>query len=168
MSVIKTKYKSKSLVYNFIYPEFLAILHFLSRGGQNDVGYFNSIFTDEEGNCTSTLEIIPPHCTPFCQPCDAYFFRQIKNFIKKIQNAIEILQNNRELLRREDAIKIYSFIHNQLSAPVFNAMIKYSWYAIKLISHRFIFFNVNQVYFPDVRKAKCSYNNMAFIKCSYC
>ena len=31
MSVIKTKYKSKSLVYNFIYPEFLAILHFCPR-----------------------------------------------------------------------------------------------------------------------------------------
>ena len=50
---------------------------------------------------------------------------KLKILFKKIQTAIEILQNNRELSRKKDAIKIHSLIHNQLSAPVFNAMIKY-------------------------------------------
>ena len=68
------------------------------------------------------------------------------------KNATEISQNNNELSRREDAIKIHSLIDNQLSAPVFNAMVKYFWYATKLISHRSIF--VTNVCLPDdVRNA---------------
>ena len=101
------------------------LLIFDSWGRQTDIDYFNSTFTDEEGNCTSTLEIIPPHCIPFCQPCNAYSFRQIKTFIKKLHDPIEILQNSHKLPRREDAIKIHSLIHNQLFAPVFYAMVKY-------------------------------------------
>lgn len=77
--------------------------------GQTDIDYFNSILIHEEGNCTSTLEITPPYCIPFCKPCNAHFFRQIKNFIKQLQNAIEISQNNHELSHREDTL--YQFSH---------------------------------------------------------
>ncbi|KMQ88678.1 pogo transposable element with krab domain [Lasius niger] len=78
--------------------EFLLILD--SWGGETDTAHFNSVFTDNEGNCTSMVEIIPPHCTPYCQPCDVYFFRQVKNFIKKIQNSVEVLQSNCSRARR--------------------------------------------------------------------
>ena len=78
--------------------DFLLILD--SWGGQTDISLFNSHFTDDDGNCTATVEVIPPHCTSFCQPCDVYFFRQVKNFIKNIQNSTEVLQRNKELSTR--------------------------------------------------------------------
>ena len=96
---------------------------FDSWGGQIDIGYFNNVFTDEEENYTSTFEIIST--LHLILPCNANFFRQIKNFIKKSQNAIEILQNTVNF--HEDVIKIHSLIHFLLFAPVFNAMVKYSW-----------------------------------------
>lgn len=145
---------------------FLIILD--SWGGQTDTAHFNSIFTDDDGNCSSTLEIIPPHCTPYCQPCDVYFFRQVKNFIKKIQNCVEVLENNLQLSTREDAIKIHSLIHHQLSAPVFQPMIQYAWYASKLIPNRTIFSNVNEICFSTVRTSKCDCKSCAFIRCAVC
>lgn len=55
------------------------------------MAYLNSIFTDDDRNCTSTIEIIPPHCSPYCQPYDIFFSRQVKNFIKKLQNSVEVV-----------------------------------------------------------------------------
>jgi len=147
--------------------EFLLILD--SWGGQTDSAHFNNIFTDDDGNCNSTIEIIPPHCTPYCQPCDVNFLRQVKNFIKKLQTSVEVLQNKRQLSAREDAIKIHSLIHHQLSADAFLNMIQYAWYASKLISERKFFSNVNEICFPkDIRSLKCNCNACAFIKCAVC
>jgi hypothetical protein len=167
-----TKNHFSQFVVNVIQPyckneEFLLILD--SWGGQTDIAHFNSIFTDNDGNCSSTVEIIPPHCTPYCQPCDVYFFRQVKNFIKQIQDCTHILQQNRQLSSREDAIKIHSLIHSQLSSDVFNNMIKYAWYASKLIPERNVFFNVNQICFPpDIRKQNCACSMTSFIQCANC
>lgn len=147
--------------------EFLLIVD--SWGGQTDTAHFNSVFTDDDGNCSSTIEIIPPHCTPYCQPCDVYFFRQVKNFIKKLQNSVDVLQNKRQLSTREDAIKIHSLIHHQLSAYPFLNMIQYAWYASKLISERTVFANVNEICFPkDVRSSKYDCTASAFIRCAVC
>lgn len=147
--------------------EFLLILD--SWGGQTDTAYFNNIFTGDDGNCNSTIEIIPPHCTPYCQPCDVYFFRQIKNFIKKLQNSAEVIQTKRQLSTREDAIKIHSLIHYQLSAPIFKDMIKYAWYASKLLPNRSLFANVNEVCFANnIRQSKCDCTACAFIRCAIC
>lgn len=140
-----------------------------SWGGQTDSAHFNSVFTYANGNCSSTIEIIPPHCTPYCQPGDVYFFRQVKNFIKRLQNCSDVLRENRSLSTREDAIKIHSLIHHQLSAPDFQDMIKYAWFSAKLLPKRTIFGNVNQICFPiEVRKSKCSCNAASFIKCAEC
>ncbi|KYN22474.1 hypothetical protein ALC57_05125, partial [Trachymyrmex cornetzi] len=147
--------------------DFLLILD--SWGGQTDISLFNSHFTDDDGNCTATVEVIPPHCTPFCQPCDVYFFRQVKNFIKKIQNCTEVLQSNKELSTREDAIKIHSLIHSQLSSPLFEDMIVYAWFASKLLPERKVFQNVNEVCFPpEIRKQKCACGKLCFINCANC
>ncbi|KYN27428.1 hypothetical protein ALC57_03184 [Trachymyrmex cornetzi] len=76
--------------------DFLLILD--SWGGQTDISLFNSHFTDDDGNCTATVEVIPPHCTPFCQPCDVYFFRQVKNFIKKFKTVLKFCKAIRNYL----------------------------------------------------------------------
>lgn len=76
-------------------------------------------FKDEGGLPTCTLSIIPPKCTPFCQPCDVYFYRQVKNYIRHIQNAPYLLQHNKEFTSREDMIRIHSLIHYQLQGPLY-------------------------------------------------
>jgi hypothetical protein len=50
----------------------------------------------------------------------------MKNLIKKLQNASGLLKEQREITSREDAIKINSIVRHQLSAPVFENMIKYA------------------------------------------
>lgn len=140
-----------------------------SWGGQTDQTLYNHIFVDEKRACTCTIKVIPPKCTPICQPCDVYFYRQVKIFIKRIQNAPDLLKNDREIASTEDSIQIRSLILHQLSAPAFSPMIKYAWFASKLIEERPLFLNVNEVCFPiTLLKAQCACNAVAFIKCARC
>jgi hypothetical protein len=53
-----------------------------------------------------------------CQPCDIYFYRQVKDVVKKIQNASDFLREQWKTASHKDAIKIHSLTHHQLSAPV--------------------------------------------------
>jgi len=113
--------------------------------------------------------VIPPKCTPMCKPCDVYFYRQVKDVVKKIQNASDLLKEQWEIASREDTIKIHSLTHHQLSAPVFEKMIEYAWFASKLTSSRPIFQNVNEVCFPlPLTKRKCNCNGVPFINCVWC
>ena len=41
---------------------------------------------DEFGS-SCTLQVISKGCTPYAQPCDVYFFRQVKLLVKRLQNA---------------------------------------------------------------------------------
>ena len=43
------------------------------------------MFVHERKASTCTVKIIPSKCTPLCQPCDVYFYRQVKIFIKKLK-----------------------------------------------------------------------------------
>ena len=89
----------------------------------------------------------------------------------RIQNAPGLISYRRELSTREDCIKIHAIIHNQLSAPIFSAMIRYAWFASKLTDKRINFMNVNRVCLTlDIATNKCSCENMnaAFMKCSWC
>jgi len=61
-----------------------------------------------------------------CQLCDVYFYRQVKDVVKKIQNASDVLKEQLEIASHEDAIKIHSLTHHQLSAPVFEKMTEYT------------------------------------------
>jgi len=104
-----------------------------------------------------------------CKPCDVYFYRQVKDVVKKIQNASDLLKEQWEIASREDTIKIHSLTHHQLSAPVFEKMIEYAWFASKLTSSRPIFQNVNEVCFPlPLTKRKCNCNGVPFINCVWC
>ncbi|XP_070171198.1 uncharacterized protein [Polyergus mexicanus] len=137
--------------------------------GQTDCSLHDDIFENDSGEATCTLKFIPPKCTPLCQPCDVYFYRQVKNFIRRMQNAPALLKDQREIAPREDAIKIHSIVHHQLSAPIFFPMLKYSWFAAKLIEERSIFSNVNNVCFPStLLKKHCACRDASFVKCAWC
>ncbi|GFT34770.1 hypothetical protein TNCV_618121 [Trichonephila clavipes] len=44
----------------------------------------NTDQTDDKGIPTCTMKVIPPKCTtPLVQPCDVYFYRQVKNFCQE-------------------------------------------------------------------------------------
>ena len=125
-------------------------------------------FKNENGESSCSLKIIPPNCTLLCQPLDVYMHRQIKYFVKKLQNCTDLKQTDRQLNTREDAVKIHALIHNQLSAPIFQSMIQYSWFASKLITDRDVFMNVKEVCFSERRVNKCSCGSLQFCKCSWC
>jgi len=140
-----------------------------SWGGQTDLTLYDDIFEDEEGRASCFTKIIPPKCTPLCQPCDVYFYRQIKNFIKRLQNSPTLLQQEKEICTREDAIKIHSLLLHQLTAPMFKPMLQYAWYASKLLEERPIFLNMNDICFPiTVVKKLCVCKTGGFIQCAHC
>lgn len=147
--------------------EFLLIID--SWRGQTDSALFDDIFHDDNGAVTATIKIIPPKCTPVCQPCDVYFYRQVKMFIKRLQNAPALLKENREISSREDAIKIHSILLHQLTSPKCRPMLKYAWFASKLTTEREIFLNLNELCFPiSVLKKPCNCKEVGFIKCTWC
>ncbi|XP_076545771.1 LOW QUALITY PROTEIN: uncharacterized protein LOC117611086 [Osmia lignaria lignaria] len=127
-------------------------------GGHKNIHMYNEIFVNSENRPTCNLQIIPPKCTPICQPCDVYFYRQVKILNKRIQNYSQHIMADREkkeLNTRYDAISIQSLIHYLLSAPLFKKMIQFAWYASKLENERDIFYNVNQLCFPpDIHNKK--------------
>ncbi|XP_046614245.1 uncharacterized protein LOC124302295 [Neodiprion virginianus] len=130
---------------------------------------YDEMFQDDKKLPTCTMKVIPPKCTPLVQPCDVYFYRQVKNLTKHLQNCAFLIERDREINSREDCIKIQSIVHHQLSSPIFSDMIRYAWFASNLTHDRTIFFNVNQVCFPtDTLKNKCSCKNASFIRCAGC
>jgi hypothetical protein len=76
--------------------KFLLILD--SWGGQINPAIYDEKFVDENDEPTCSLKTIPPKCTPLCQPCYVYFYRQVTNYIAKFQNCSVIIAANRELL----------------------------------------------------------------------
>lgn len=162
----------KDFLINCISPyveknQFLLLID--SWGGQTDITIYDEIFEDEKGTASCNIKVIPPKCTPLCQPCNVYFYRQVKNFIKRLQNATALLKEEREIDTREDAIKIHSLILHQLSAPIFKKMILYAWYASKLLDDKPLFLNVNDVCFPlTILKKSCACKDISFIQCAHC
>ncbi|GFX69086.1 HTH CENPB-type domain-containing protein [Trichonephila clavipes] len=63
-----------------------------SWGGQTNPVLYDEIFTDDKGIPTCTMKVISSKCTPLVQPCDVYFYRQVKNFIKRLQNCAYIIE----------------------------------------------------------------------------
>lgn len=63
-----------------------------SWGGQTNPVLYDEIFQDANGMPTCSIKVIPPKCTPIVQPCDVYFFRQVKNFIKRLQNCSYLIE----------------------------------------------------------------------------
>jgi hypothetical protein len=61
--------------------KFLLIL--VSWRGQTNPALYDEKFLDENYGPTCSLKIILPKCTLLCQPCDVYFYRQVKIYIAK-------------------------------------------------------------------------------------
>lgn len=144
------------------HEKFLLVID--SWSGQTNTEIYDNIFDNGENETTCTVKVIPGKCTSMCQPLDVYFFRQVKNLIKRIQLA------EMDCNTREDCIKIHSIIHHQLSAPVFEPMIKYAWYASGVEGGKPSFKNLNQVCFPsEIYRRRCQKcDNLSFIQCAVC
>ncbi|KAJ8960708.1 hypothetical protein NQ314_006019 [Rhamnusium bicolor] len=84
------------------------------------------LYDDMVQDETCTIKVIPPKCMPWIQPCDAYFYEQVKNFIKRLRNSSYLIENRREISSQEDCIKIHSIVHHQLSSPIFSKMWRYA------------------------------------------
>ena len=139
-----------------------------SWSGHKNHDMFNQ-FVNSDSEKTCQLKIIPPGCTPLVQPCDVYFYRQVKYFIKELQNSTYLLKEDSQISSRADAIKIHALIHNQLSAPAYQQMLKYAWFAAKLIEDRPFFQIVKQICFPpETKKKRCLCSEQAFVRCSWC
>lgn len=140
-----------------------------SWSSQTNPLLYDEVFIDNEGYSTCTVKVIPPKCTALCRPCNIYFYRQVKNFIKHLQNCPYLIESEREIASREDAIKIHSIIHHQLSALIFSKMLHYTWFALKLSDKREVFCNVNEICFEiEDLTIPCACQNSAFIRCSQC
>ncbi|XP_049960726.1 uncharacterized protein LOC126481183 isoform X2 [Schistocerca serialis cubense] len=143
--------------------KFLLIIDYW--GDQTNPGLYDEIFTDDEGLGTRMVKVVPPKCTPIYQPCDVYFYRQVKHFIEHLQNCSYLIE--REIATCEEAIKIHSILHEQLSVPIFKEMLCYAWFASKLSDEREVFKNFTEVCFPmENLKRPCVCG--AFIQCSWC
>ncbi|KAJ4449560.1 hypothetical protein ANN_00962 [Periplaneta americana] len=69
-------------------------------------------------------------------------------------------------LREEHRLRVFE---NKLSVPIFKAMLKYAWYASKLINEREVFVNVKDICFAaEVRKNVCDCGQPSFICCGWC
>jgi len=94
----------KTFLTNIMLPyvenKFLLLID--SWGGQTNPGIYDEIFKDDRNIGTCTIKVIPPKCTPICQPCDVYFYRQVKNLIKRLQNCSYLIEQNREISSRDD------------------------------------------------------------------
>ncbi|KAI4473816.1 hypothetical protein M0804_015154 [Polistes exclamans] len=73
-----------------------------SWGGQTKPELYDEIFQDDDQSTTCTIKVIPQKCTSLVQPCDVYFYRQVKNLIKRMQNCAYLIEQNREINSRED------------------------------------------------------------------
>ena len=65
---------------------------------------------------------------------------------------------------------MHSLIHNQLSAPAFEPLIKYAWFKAGYLSERVKFSSVLEICFSN-NFAICSHNDcsrQSFIQCSWC
>jgi len=136
--------------------------------GQRD----SQIYEEIKDLCTR-LEI-PPKTTEYIQPLDRYFFRQYKILRKKIWERLQLDGLSDQFHRRENIVKLHSIIHDQLSSPRFEKMIRFAWsdcgYTGKSTER---FENVLDVCFPPptgdniiCQIAQCS--ETIFIRCSHC
>lgn len=141
-----------------------------SWSGQNDTSLY------DKANCQNkhiTRLQIPQKTTSDLQPLDVYYNRQMKNFIKRINNRVVLDEIPIHMYERNNIIKMVSLVHNQLSAPIFRQMIRYSWFASGLTkTDPSPFSNINDVCFPAITSyEECSVNNCSeavLITCAFC
>jgi hypothetical protein len=66
-------------------------------------------------------------------------------------------------------VKMHALIHNLLQAPIYRNMVRYVWYAAKLMTSCEVLYSVNKAAFlTEVKTEKCECRKQAFIRCSWC
>lgn len=146
-----------------------------SFSGQTNPSSYKKFFGNQnQPNCT--LKIIPKNCTDVCQPLDT-FHRQLKYFAAKIYEEFNLRYTNNinptdEITVRNNIIRTQSLLHNQLSAKIFQDMVKYSWYSSGLSNERPQFQSVKQACFEfGNNESIFCYKNckkVRFLKCANC
>lgn len=109
--------------------KFLFVIH--SWSGQTNESMYKIIFKNSRNKST----------------CTVYFYRQVKYFIKRVQNNVVLYYEKRDINSQDDCIKIHSLVLYQLSAPIFNSMIRYAWYACGIRRGKPVFKNLSDVCF---------------------
>ena len=87
---------------------------------QTDLTKFRAVFPNQD----SQLLIFPEGSTSYIQPQDLSFSRSWRFIHEKIEHYTHINRTVINLSDRQYFINIHSVIHNQLSAPHFNNLIK--------------------------------------------
>jgi len=139
-----------------------------SWSGPTKLEMYDSTFQGGDQMPTCTVKVVPPKCTPPVQPCDVYFYRQVKILIKRLQNSVDLKGHGREINCR-DCIKIHLIVHHQLSSNLFRSMIQYAWFVSGLSNSRSVFMHVNEVCFStDLLKTLCVCEKSSFTRCARC
>ncbi len=167
---------SKELVKSWLLDSILpsmgnkALLLLDSWTGQSDRKIFEDLLT---GDKQINILKIPPKTTSLIQPLDVYFFRQWKIMARKFFERVLLDDIDLDLKQRNNTIKLHSLIHNQLSSPRFQPMIRYAWFRSGYLTQdpgRFD--NVNKVCFKFIDSVCFEDNSQCsegvFIICSWC
>jgi len=114
---------------------------------------------------------IPFKTTLKIQPLDVFFNRQWKVIARRLYDRILLDDMDTDVTERNNILKLQSLTHNQLSAPVFTAMIKYAWFKAGYLDvHPGRFKTVTEVCFGfnDLQCHMHNCSSCSFIQCSYC
>jgi len=174
LSTSLVQYYLENIVANEMKDDFMLIVD--SWPGHVNPSLYSNVFGANNGRPNCELVVIPEKTTPFCQPLDTTFHRQLKNLARRILNHYDIFVDsagvNKEdrITTRHGILKFQALLHHQLKAPIFEPMIRYSYYSSGLILEKDTFLNVNQVCFDFDQSSKCQKCNAVdtFIKCSHC
>ena len=71
---------------------------------------------------------IPKSTTDKIQPLDIFFNRQMKSIFRRVYDRINLDQLPIVMSERNNIIKLVSLCYSQMSAPIFQDLIKYAWY----------------------------------------